>query len=180
MWVAGMTIFIVGSMVNFAAFSFASSSILVPLEAVQLVVNVAFNKFVNVSSAATRTRRSKRGVNVRMHKSRPQPVVRPRDRTHLSRAACSPASHWPSSARLWPSCSGPTTSAASHSPRWRASGRDRSGGSTWWPRLHSRCSALPCTRATAVRSARAGRCRARSTCCPSRTHSRRRWWAARR
>jgi len=54
MWVAGMTIFIVGSMVNFAAFSFASSSILVPLEAVQLVVNVAFNKFVNNAPVSCR------------------------------------------------------------------------------------------------------------------------------
>ena len=47
-------VFIVGSMVNFAAFSFASSSILVPLEAVQLVVNVVFNKVVNNAPVSCR------------------------------------------------------------------------------------------------------------------------------
>ena len=41
-------------MVNFAAFSFASSSILVPLEAVQLVVNVVFNKVVNNAPVSCR------------------------------------------------------------------------------------------------------------------------------
>ena len=46
-WVIGLSIFITGSLLNFAAFTFASASILVPIEAVQFVVNVAFNKFVN-------------------------------------------------------------------------------------------------------------------------------------
>ena len=49
-WVCGMTIFIAGSMLNFAAFSFASSSILVPLEAVQLVVNVTRAQFKPAAS----------------------------------------------------------------------------------------------------------------------------------
>merc|ERR1719473_1512663 len=46
-WVVGLTIFITGSLLNFAAFTFASASILVPIEAVQFVVNVGFNKWVN-------------------------------------------------------------------------------------------------------------------------------------
>ncbi|KAL1511001.1 hypothetical protein AB1Y20_005826 [Prymnesium parvum] len=53
-WVVGMTVFIVGSFVNFAAFSFASSSVLVPLEAVQLIVNVIFNKLVNNAPVSIR------------------------------------------------------------------------------------------------------------------------------
>ena len=39
--------FITGSLLNFGAFTFASASILVPIEAVQFVVNVGFNKLVN-------------------------------------------------------------------------------------------------------------------------------------
>ena len=39
--------FITGSLLNFVAFTFASASILVPIEAVQFVVNVGFNKYVN-------------------------------------------------------------------------------------------------------------------------------------
>ena len=46
-WCIGMAVFITGSFLNFAAFSFAASSILVPLEAVQFVTNVGFNKFIN-------------------------------------------------------------------------------------------------------------------------------------
>lgn len=45
-WVMGMAVFIFGSMINFAAFSFAPASILVPLEAVQFVTNVLFSKCV--------------------------------------------------------------------------------------------------------------------------------------
>lgn len=53
-WCLGMAVFITGSMLNFAAFSFAASSILVPLEAVQFVTNVGFNKFVNKKVIPTR------------------------------------------------------------------------------------------------------------------------------
>lgn len=54
MWRVGMAVFITGSFLNFAAFSFAASSILVPLEAVQFVTNVVFNKFVNKKVIPTR------------------------------------------------------------------------------------------------------------------------------
>mmetsp|Transcript_25883 Transcript_25883/g.46814 ORF Transcript_25883/g.46814 Transcript_25883/m.46814 type:complete len:365 (-) Transcript_25883:53-1147(-) len=53
-WSIGMTIFIVGSMVNFAAFSFAPASVLVPLEAVQFVTNVIFNRYVNQTPVTLR------------------------------------------------------------------------------------------------------------------------------
>ena len=39
-WVIGLTIFITGSLLNFAAFSFAAASVVVPIEAVQFVTNV--------------------------------------------------------------------------------------------------------------------------------------------
>ena len=45
-WIVGLTIFIAFSMLNFAALTLASASILVPLEAVQFVCNVAFGKVV--------------------------------------------------------------------------------------------------------------------------------------
>jgi len=53
-WSIGMTIFIMGSMVNFAAFSFAPASVLVPLEAVQFVTNVMFNRYVNQTPVTLR------------------------------------------------------------------------------------------------------------------------------
>ena len=46
-WVVGLVIFITGSLLNFAAFSFAAASVVVPIEAVQFVTNVLFSKFVN-------------------------------------------------------------------------------------------------------------------------------------
>jgi len=46
LWVIGCTMFISCSMLNFAALTLASASILVPLEAVQFVCNVAFGKVV--------------------------------------------------------------------------------------------------------------------------------------
>ena len=46
-WVIGLTIFIAGALLNFGAFTFASASVLVPIEAIQFVVNVIFNKYVN-------------------------------------------------------------------------------------------------------------------------------------
>ena len=53
-WRVGFCLFILGSLVNFAAFVFASASILVCLEAVQYVCNVAFSKFVNKVSVSRR------------------------------------------------------------------------------------------------------------------------------
>lgn len=46
MWAIGCTMFVTCSMVNFAALTLAPAMILVPLEAVQFVNNVAFGKFV--------------------------------------------------------------------------------------------------------------------------------------
>ena len=46
LWTIGCALFITCSIVNFAALMLAPASILVPLEAVQFVVNVAFGKFV--------------------------------------------------------------------------------------------------------------------------------------
>jgi len=54
LWIIGITTFILGSCVNFAAFSFAPASILVPLEAVQFVTNVIFNKYVCHTPISTR------------------------------------------------------------------------------------------------------------------------------
>ena len=54
LWVIGLTIFITGSLLNFVAFTFASASILVPIEAVQFVVNVVFNKYVNGKATSVR------------------------------------------------------------------------------------------------------------------------------
>ena len=53
-WVVGLSVFITGSLLNFAAFTFASASILVPIEAVQFVVNVIFNKYVNQKAVSPR------------------------------------------------------------------------------------------------------------------------------
>jgi drug/metabolite transporter (DMT)-like permease len=46
LWVIGCALFISCSMVNFAALTLAPASVLVPLEAVQFIVNVAFGKYV--------------------------------------------------------------------------------------------------------------------------------------
>lgn len=46
-WRVGMAIFILFSIVNFAALAFAPASILVPLESIQFVTNVAYSYFVH-------------------------------------------------------------------------------------------------------------------------------------
>ena len=45
--IAGTTIFLFGSLINFAAFAFAAASVLAPLEAVQFITNLAFGKCVH-------------------------------------------------------------------------------------------------------------------------------------
>ena len=46
LWRWGMALFITASIVTFGALALASASILVPLESVQFIVNIAFNKFI--------------------------------------------------------------------------------------------------------------------------------------
>lgn len=53
-WVIGMTTFAVGAVINFLAFAFAPASILVPIEAIQFVVNVIWGKFVNKKNISMR------------------------------------------------------------------------------------------------------------------------------
>jgi uncharacterized membrane protein len=50
LWVIGMVTFGVSSIVTFGALALASASILVPLESVQFVVNIAFNKIIRKKS----------------------------------------------------------------------------------------------------------------------------------
>ena len=50
LWVIGMATFAVSSIVTFGALALASASILVPLESVQFVVNIAFNKIIRKKS----------------------------------------------------------------------------------------------------------------------------------
>ena len=47
LWMWGMVIFIVFSLINFAALALAPASILTPLESIQFVTNIFYNKFVN-------------------------------------------------------------------------------------------------------------------------------------
>ena len=53
-WGFGMTIFIVGSIVNFASFAFAAQSLLAALGTVQFISNVFFAKFVLKEKLTTR------------------------------------------------------------------------------------------------------------------------------
>ena len=46
-WRIGLGTFALGSLINFTAFAFAPTSILVPIESLQFVVNVAYGRFVN-------------------------------------------------------------------------------------------------------------------------------------
>ena len=46
-WRVGMALFVSFSIVNFAALALAPSSILTPIESIQFVSNIAYNKFVN-------------------------------------------------------------------------------------------------------------------------------------
>lgn len=45
-WVFGLVLFLVSGVITFAALAFAPASILLPLESVQFVVNIAFNRLV--------------------------------------------------------------------------------------------------------------------------------------
>lgn len=45
-WAIGMSIFVVGSLVNFASFAFAAQSLLAALGTVQFISNVFFAKFI--------------------------------------------------------------------------------------------------------------------------------------
>jgi len=47
MWRLGMAIFVLMSLVNFAALALAPASILTPLESLQFVTNIFYNRFVN-------------------------------------------------------------------------------------------------------------------------------------
>ena len=47
LWMWGMVIFIIFSLINFAALALAPASILTPLESIQFVTNIFYNKFVN-------------------------------------------------------------------------------------------------------------------------------------
>ena len=47
LWMWGMLIFIIFSLINFAALALAPASILTPLESIQFVTNIFYNKFVN-------------------------------------------------------------------------------------------------------------------------------------
>ena len=53
-WITGLSVFVCGSLLNFLAFTFASASILVPIEAVQFVVNVIYGKYVNKKAISNR------------------------------------------------------------------------------------------------------------------------------
>lgn len=46
LWVIGMAVFAVSSIVTFGALALAPASVLIPLESVQFIVNIAFNKIV--------------------------------------------------------------------------------------------------------------------------------------
>ena len=54
MWQIGLAIFITFSLVNFAALALAPASILTPLESIQFVTNVIYNKFVNKAVVSQR------------------------------------------------------------------------------------------------------------------------------
>lgn len=53
-WKIGMTIFVVGSLVNFASFAFAAQSLLAALGTVQFISNVFFAKFILKEELTTR------------------------------------------------------------------------------------------------------------------------------
>ena len=46
-WIVGLVIFIAFSLINFAAFALAPASVLTPLESIQFVTNIFYNRFVN-------------------------------------------------------------------------------------------------------------------------------------
>lgn len=53
-WIIGMIVFVSFSMLNFAALAFAPASILTPLESIQFVTNVVYNRLVNRAVVSVR------------------------------------------------------------------------------------------------------------------------------
>ena len=53
-WVIGQAVFISFSIINFAALGFAEASVLVPLESIQFVTNVAYSRVVHKATAPPR------------------------------------------------------------------------------------------------------------------------------
>ena len=47
LWVIGLGVFIAFSLINFGALALAPASVLTPLESIQFVTNIVWNKFVN-------------------------------------------------------------------------------------------------------------------------------------
>ena len=46
-WIVGQAVFIAFSLLNFAALALAPSSVLMPLESIQFITNIVYNRFVN-------------------------------------------------------------------------------------------------------------------------------------
>ena len=53
-WRIGMLVFVLFSILNFAALALAPSSVLTPIESIQFVTNIAYNKFINDSEITSR------------------------------------------------------------------------------------------------------------------------------
>lgn len=53
-WILGMAIFVAFSMLNFVALAFAPASVLTPLESIQFVTNIVYNKYVNQAVVSQR------------------------------------------------------------------------------------------------------------------------------
>ena len=53
-WRTGMAVFIMFSILNFAALALAPSSVLTPIESIQFVTNICYNKFINGSEITAR------------------------------------------------------------------------------------------------------------------------------
>ena len=53
-WIIGTTIFVVFSLINFAALALAPASVLTPLESIQFVTNVVYNRVVNKAVVSAR------------------------------------------------------------------------------------------------------------------------------
>ena len=53
-WIIGTTVFVVFSLINFAALALAPASVLTPLESIQFVTNVVYNRVVNKAVVSAR------------------------------------------------------------------------------------------------------------------------------
>lgn len=47
MWIAGQVVFVIFSLINFGCFALAPAAVLTPLESIQFVTNIYYNKFIN-------------------------------------------------------------------------------------------------------------------------------------